>query len=382
MKKDIYLDNASTTLRKPPEVKQAIIDAFDEVGNVSRGVTNQSLYTARAAYNTRELLAALIHASSGERVAFTKNSTESLNIAIQGTLKPGDHVITTQLEHNSVLRPLYEMEKRGVELSIIGCDEKGNVDYEELKETIKENTVAIVITHASNLTGNIVDLELVGKIARERQVMLIVDSSQSAGVLSIDVEKMHIDILCFTGHKGLLGPQGIGGIYVREGAEISPLIVGGSGVKTYSKQHPIKMPESLEAGTLNGLGIIGLGAGVRFIRKIGIEKIYEVEHKLMDLFYREVRQIEKVKVYGDFEQKCRCPIVSINIGDYDSAVVSDELMERFHIATRSGGHCAPLMHEFFETKQQGMVRFSFSYFNTQEEVELAIEAVKILASEV
>ncbi len=381
MMRDVYLDNASTSLVKPQEVKDAIMNALDQMGNASRGVTAQSLTAARTAFNTRESIAGLIHASSGSQIAFTKNSTESLNIAIKGVLNKGNHVITSKLEHNSVLRPLYEMERAGVELSFVDCDSNGNVNYSEIKKMIKENTVAIVMTHASNLTGNVVDLKLVGEIARANQLLFLVDGSQTMGLLPIDVEEMGVDVLCFTGHKSLLGPQGIGGIYVREGIEIRPLIVGGSGILTYGKEHPQKMPESLEAGTLNGLGVAGLGAAVKFIQKESVSKVFEVEHQWMQLFYQGIKEEKNVKIYGDFSKDKRCPIVSLNIDDYDSTLVSDELMERFGIATRSGGHCAPLMHEFFGTKQQGMVRFSFSYFTKKEEVEYAIEAVKILANE-
>lgn len=377
----IYLDNAATTMQKPEEVIEAVVQAMHSMGNAGRGAHSASLEASRTIYDTRELLCRFFGGTDPRRLVFTSNSTESLNIAIKGLFEPGDHVITTMLEHNSVLRPLYEMEKRGVELTIIPADKKGVIDYNDIEKVIRPNTKAVVCTHGSNLTGNLVDIERIGKITRKNGLLLVVDASQTAGVFPIDVEKMQIDVLCFTGHKGLLGPQGTGGMYVREGIQIRPLKSGGSGVQTYSKSHPAEMPTALEAGTMNGHGIAGLHAAVEYIQRTGIDQIRKREQECMKRFYEGVIQVPGVKVYGDFDDMNRCAIVSLNIGDYDSSEVSDELLTEYRISTRPGAHCAPLMHEALGTVEQGAVRFSFSHFTTDEEVDTAIKAIRELAEE-
>lgn len=377
----IYLDNAATTMQKPEEVIEAVVQAMHSMGNAGRGAHSASLEASRTIYDTRELLCRFFGGTDPRRLVFTSNSTESLNIAIKGLFEPGDHVITTMLEHNSVLRPLYEMEKRGVELTIIPADKKGVIEYNDIEKAIRPNTKAVVCTHGSNLTGNLVDIERIGKITRKNGLLLVVDASQTAGVFPIDVEKMQIDVLCFTGHKGLLGPQGTGGMYVREGIQIRPLKSGGSGVQTYSKSHPAEMPTALEAGTMNGHGIAGLHAAVEYIQRTGIDQIRKREQECMKRFYEGVIQVPGVKVYGDFDDMNRCAIVSLNIGDYDSSEVSDELLTEYRISTRSGAHCAPLMHEALGTVEQGAVRFSFSHFTTDEEVDTAIKAIRELAEE-
>ena len=381
VKSMIYMDNAATTLRKPVQVKEAVLAALDTMGNAGRGASDPALDASRVIYGTREKLAGLFHAESPSRIVFTANSTESLNIAIKGLCDPGDHVITTVLEHNSVLRPLYECREQGTALTILGCDEKGNISYEEMERAVRPETKMIVCTHASNLTGNMIDLERVHAIAKRHGLLLIVDASQTAGVWEIDVQKLGIDVLCFTGHKGLLGPQGTGGMYVRSGVEIRPLLSGGSGIDTYNTHHPAQMPTALEAGTLNGHGIAGLGAAVSYITETGPDTIRERELALMQRFYLGISGIPGVKVYGDFSTKNRAAIVSFNIGDYDSSEVSDELNVRYGIVTRPGAHCAPLMHQALGTVDQGAVRFSFSHFNTEEEVDAAVRAVKELAEE-
>lgn len=377
----IYLDNAATTMHKPQVVIDAVVQAMNSLGNAGRGANEASLSAARIIYDTRDRLAQLFHAESAKRIAFTCNSTESLNIAIKGSLNPGDHVITTTLEHNSVLRPLYEMQSQGVELTVLESDKRGCICYDDFEKAIRPETRVIVCTNGSNLTGNRLDIERVGKIAADHGIRFIVDASQTAGVFEIDVQKMHIDILCFTGHKGLLGPQGTGGIYVREGIELRPLKSGGSGVDTYNTHHPAEMPTALEAGTLNGHGIAGLGAGVKYIMDTGMEHIRETEQHYMWKFYNGVKDIPGVKIYGDFETEDRCPIVTLNIADYDSSEVSDELLMTYGISTRPGAHCAPLMHKALGTVDQGAVRFSFSHFNTEEEIDAAIAAIRELAEE-
>lgn len=377
----IYFDNAATSLQKPDSVADAVYAAIKSMGNCGRGSHSASLEASRIIYATREILAKLFHIKDASRIAFTLNATESLNIAIKGLLHKGDHVITTELEHNSVLRPLYELELEGVELSIIKSDFSGNIKIEDIKQSIKQNTKMVICGHSSNLTGNLLDIQRIGELCKEANVLFVVDAAQTAGVFSIDVKEQKIDVLCFTGHKGLLGPQGTGGIYVREGLVLSPLKTGGSGFLSYSKTHPDKMPESLEAGTLNGHGIAGLYAGVSYILEKEMEEIRKKEQNLMWQFYEGIKEIPNIKVYGDFSTNERAPIVTFNIADYDSGDVSDQLAEEYGIYTRSGGHCAPLLHEALGTKEQGAVRFSFSHFNTEEEVDVAVNAVKKLAME-
>ena len=377
----IYMDNAATTLHKPDVVKAAVLAAFDTMGNAGRGASEPALDASRVIYAAREKLAHFFNAESASRIVFTANSTESLNIAIKGLFCPGNHVITTVLEHNSVLRPLYECQEQGVEITILGCDEKGNISYEEMESAVKDNTKAVVCTHASNLTGNMIDLNKVGEITKRHGLLLVVDASQTAGVWPVDVQEQGVDVLCFTGHKGLLGPQGTGGMYVRTGVDIRPLLSGGSGIDTYNPHHPSQMPTALEAGTLNGHGIAGLGAAVTYLEETGLNVIREKEQSLMRRFYEGISAIPGIKVYGDFSTNDRAAIVSFNIGDYDSSEVSDELNVEYGIVTRPGAHCAPLMHKALGTVEQGAVRFSFSHYNTEEEVDAAIRAVEELARE-
>ena len=377
----IYLDNAATTMHKPQEVVDAVAAAMCSMGNAGRGAHAASLGASRTVFETRERLAAFFHAENPKQIVFTANSTESLNVALKGTLKPGEHVISTVLEHNSVLRPLYALEEQGVEVTLLKSNLQGTIDYEDFERAIKENTKMIVCTHGSNLTGTVLDIKRIGQIAKKYGLLFVVDASQTAGVFPIDVQDMQIDILCFTGHKGLLGPQGTGGMYVREGVTVRPLKVGGSGVQTYNKKHPTEMPTALEAGTLNGHGIAGLDAAIGYLEREGIDNIRAREQELMWKFYNGVKDIPNIKVYGDFSGAQRCAVVSLNIGDYDSSEVSDELLMTYGISTRAGGHCAPLMHEALGTAEQGAVRFSFSHYNTDEEVETAIRAVKELAVE-
>lgn len=375
----IYFDNAATTMRKPPEVVNAIVTALNSLGNAGRGAHEAALDAARNIFEVRELLSDFFHGEGPSRIAFTANSTESLNIAVKGSLNPGDHVITTMMEHNSVLRPLYEMQEKGVELTILPCNSFGMIAYEDFEDEIRPNTKAIVCTHGSNLTGNLVDIRRVGEIARRNALTFIVDASQTAGIFDIDVQSMCIDILCFTGHKSMLGPQGTGGIYVREGISVRPLKSGGSGIKSYEKKHPQEMPTALESGTLNGHGLAGLGAAVSYLNRVGLVSIREKEQSLMARFYNGVKEIPGVRIYGDFRSMNRCPIVCLNIRDYDSSEVGDALFMDYGIATRSGAHCAPLMHQALRTAHQGAVRFSFSHYNTEEEIDTGIRAVRELA---
>ena len=377
----IYLDNAATSLQKPKEVEEAVIRAFHTMGNPGRGAHAATLQAGRCVYRVREQLAELFHAENGAQIAFTSNATEALNTAIFGLFHKGDHVITTVCEHNSVLRPLYRLQEEGVEVSFLSADRNGVLEYEKLPDLVKENTKGIIVTHASNLTGNITDLEKIREVAECRNLLLVVDGSQTAGILPVDVQKQGIDVFCFTGHKGLLGPQGTGGIYVRPGVAIRPLKVGGSGIHSFDEAHPSQMPTALEAGTLNVPGLAGLGAGVEWILSQGVEALHEKEMALTRLFYEKIVHAPGVKIYGSFDETDRVPIVSLNFGDEDAARAADILWEDYGICVRAGAHCAPLIHKALGTVEQGMVRFSFSHQNTEAEVLKAAEAVCELAEE-
>ena len=377
----IYLDNAATTLHKPPQVVKAVADALQSMGNSARGTHAGSMAASHTVYDTRVKLAELFGCPRADRVAFTANITEALNIAVNGLIGRGDHVITTDCEHNSVLRPLYRLaDEQGVEVSFVPADRQGNLDYDAFERLMRPHTRAIVCTHASNLTGNLTDLARVSAVAKAHDVLLIVDAAQTAGAYPIDMAALGIDVLCFTGHKGLMGPQGTGGLCVREGLTLRHWKVGGSGVQSYSRTHPTQMPTCLEAGTLNGHGIAGLSAALDFIAEVGVDAIHDRETALMRRFYEGVKEVPGITVYGDFSRQ-RMAIVTLNIGDYESGAVSDALSEEYGIATRPGAHCAPRMHQALGTVQQGAVRFSFSWFNTEQEIDAAIQAVRELAAE-
>ena len=372
----IYLDNAATSLQKPEEVEEEMIRALHTMGNPGRGAHDATLQAGRCVYQVREQLAQLFNAESADCIAFTSNATEALNTAILGLFQKGDHVITTVCEHNSVLRPLYRLQKQGVEVSFLSADEQGILDYDKLPALIKENTKAVIVTHASNLTGNITDLECIKKEISHKDILLIVDASQTAGILTIDVQKMGIDVLCFTGHKGLMGPQGTGGMIVQKSVHLPAFKTGGSGVQSFLKTQPKEMPTVLEAGTLNGHGIAGLHAALNYILNVGTEQIKRIECQRMRQFYEGIKHLDAVKIYGDFSNMERAPIVALNIGNYDSSAVSDELSEVYGIQTRPGAHCAPLMHRALHTEEQGIVRFSFSHYLSEEQVEEAVQAIK------
>lgn len=377
----IYLDNAATTLHKPPQVIEAVADALQSMGNSARGTHAGSMAASHTVYDTRVKLARLFGCPRADHVAFTANVTEALNIAVNGLIGRGDHVITTDCEHNSVLRPLYRLaDEQGVEVSFVPADRQGNLDYDAFERLMQPHTRAIVCTHASNLTGNLTDLARVSAVAKAHDVLLIVDAAQTAGACPIDMTALGIDVLCFTGHKGLMGPQGTGGLCVREGLTLRHWKVGGSGVQSYSRTHPTQMPTCLEAGTLNSHGIAGLSAALDFIAQVGVGAIHDRETALMRRFYEGVKEVPGVTVYGDFSRR-RMAIVTLNIGDYESGAVSDALSEEYGIATRPGAHCAPRMHQALGTVQQGAVRFSFSWFNTEQEIDTAIRAIRELAAE-
>ena len=373
----IYFDQAATTRVKPDCVIAAVTQAMCTMGNSGRAVHGGSLDASRSIYEAREKAAAFFGCPKARNVVFTSNATESLNIALFGLLGPGDHVIATDLEHNSVLRPLYHLERQGVEVSFLPADCLGNVQTEQLQELIRPNTRVIVCTHASNLTGNLIDIAAVGSFAKEHGLLFVVDASQTAGVFSLDMGKLGIDVLCFTGHKALLGPQGIGGMCIGEHVEIRPLKMGGTGVQTYLEEQPREYPTRLEAGTLNGHGIAGLSAAMDYILQIGMDARREKEMSLMRRFYEGVLEIEGMKVYGDFSGE-RAPIVALNWRKVPSTELADALWEEACIATRAGAHCAPRMHRALGTEEQGAVRFSFGYDNTEEEVDEALRVLRRL----
>ncbi len=377
----IYLDSAATAFHRPPQVEQAICRALHTIGNAGRGAHAPTLVASRMIYETREKLAVLFGVSDPARVIFTANVTQALNTAIEGLIRPGDHVITTVCEHNSVLRPLYRKEASGTALTILPADELGRVDFGTLNTALRPNTRAVVVGHASNLTGNVVDLEAIASFTQSHGLLLIVDAAQTGGTIPISMERSGIDVLCFTGHKGLMGPQGTGGMCLRPGLVIPPLTVGGSGIHSFSRTHPSVLPEALEAGTLNGHGIAGLGGALDYILETGVDSIHRIEDHLARQFAAGVRELPGVTLYGDLEAPVRAPIVTLNIGSADAAEVSDRLWEEAGICVRAGAHCAPLMHQTLGTAEQGAVRFSFSCFNTEEEIDLAIQAVSDMASE-
>lgn len=377
----IYLDNAATTRPKPPGVAEAVTAAMMSWGNCGRGAHEEALASARAVFAVREKVAQLLGCQRADHVAFTPNSTMALNIAINGLLNPEDHVISTDLEHNSVLRPLYRLREQGMQLDFVPADGEGQLDYSMVDKLLRPNTRAVVCTHASNLTGDMVDIDRVGAFCHQHGLLFILDASQTAGVFPVNMEKQHIDVVCFTGHKSLLGPQGTGGLCVREGLNIRPFAVGGTGVQSYSETQPAEYPTCLEAGTLNSHGLAGLSVSLDFLMKTGIDVIRAHETALARRFYEAVREIPGVTVYGDFSKAERAPVVALNIGDYESGEVADELAERFGIATRPGAHCAPRMHRALGTTEQGAVRFSWSYFNTEAETDAAAEAIRTLALE-
>lgn len=387
MTEHIYLDNAATSLYRPPCVAEAVMQAMAAMGNDSRGTHREALASSRILYETRCLLCELFGGSGPEQVAFSANVTQALNTAIKGLVGPGDALITTVLEHNSVLRPAYEMKEKGAALSIAGCDGVGNLDYDMLEEQIRRQTkqklsgeghrVVVVTTHASNFTGNLVDIHRVGQLCRAYGAVYVLDAAQTAGIFPIHMEEDGVDVVCFTGHKSLMGPQGTGGLCVKRGLTIRPLLSGGSGILTYQKKHPQQMPAALEAGTQNGHGIAGLRAGLLYIKEQGMERLRKKEQALTKQFYEGICGVAGVTIYGDFSSFERAPIVSLNIGAMDSGEVSDILSEDYGIDTRPGGHCAPLMHRIFGCESQGAVRFSFSHMNTSEQVDAAVRAVRL-----
>lgn len=378
----IYLDNAATSMTKPPCVAQAVLDAMGSMGNAGRGASSGALDAARVIHRCRERLARLVGCPRPDHVCFTQNSTMALNTALMGLVGPGDHVVSTVLEHNSVLRPLNRLAReRAVKVSYAGCDAYGRLDMDELARLVVSGTRLVVLTHASNVTGNLVDVACAARIAHEAGALCVVDASQTAGCIDVDMRGMDLDVVCITGHKGLMGPQGTGAIVARPGLEVAPLCMGGTGVHSFDALQPAEWPTCLEAGTLNGHGIAGLEAALAFIEaEGGVAAVGAHEHALALRLYEGVHALGGITVYGDWElgPSRRAAVVALNIEGADSAEVSDALAQGWGIATRPGAHCAPLMHGALGTTRQGIVRLSCGYFTTEEEVDTAVEALASL----
>ena len=382
MDKEYYFDNSATSNPKPKAVLEKVQEALIYFnGNPGRSGYKKAVEIDRAIYNVRVKIAEFFNIKDPLKIAFTSNASESLNFAVKGAGLSDCHIISSVLEHNSVLRPLhYLRDKKNVSLSFVSPHKDSEDFLKEIKSLINEKTKAVVLNHISNVTGYIADIETVGKLCREKNLLFIVDASQSAGFLKIDVEKFNIDILCFTGHKSLFGIQGTGGIYVREGISLNPLLEGGTGSFSKLPRQPKRMPELLECGTLNTPGILSLGAGIDFINSVGLENIKNHEYALTKRFIDKISEIENITIYG-YKDIFRGAVVSLNIKNISSSDLSAVLDEEFNICTRSGFHCAPLAHKFYDTYETGMVRFSFGYFNTAEEIDYAAEALKEICSE-
>jgi cysteine desulfurase/selenocysteine lyase len=380
----IYLDNAATSWPKPEAMIRAMVDFNAHVGaNPGRSGHRLSIEASRIIYNARETVASLLGASDPHSVIFTRNATEGLNTVIRGLLRPGGHVITSSMEHNSVMRPLRALESEGVDLSVAQCSGTGDISPDDIAMAIKKNTRMIIITHASNVTGTIMPIADIARIARKRDVIVCVDAAQTVGSVPIDVAKDNIDILVFTGHKSLNGPQGTGGVYIRKGLErmISPLERGGTGSGSEFEEQPDFMPDRFESGTPNTIGIAGLGAGARYVAVMGIEAIRKKEIALTGLFMDGVRLIRRVKVYGDMNPAHRTGLVSFSIDGISPSDISFNLDERFNIMSRPGLHCAPSAHRTIGTFPDGTVRFSFGIFTTEDEIRTAVKAIETLAYE-
>ncbi len=365
----IYFDQGATSFPKLPSVKQAVMDALDHNMNAQR--STGAFKTDRLLYSTRKLIAQYFNLPSFDHVIFNSGNTESLNTCLKGILSKDDHVITTYAEHNSVLRPLRQI---GVDLTV-------TAPYKEdiLKE-IREDTKMIVMTHSSNVTGELYDIDAIGQIAHEHHILFVVDSAQSAGHISIDMQKSHIDLLTFSGHKALLGMSGVGGICVNTDIFIHPLKTGGTGIDSFNKKQPDSYPEHLEAGTLNIPGIASLNAGMTYLLEHQKE-IEEKEKQLFDALYEGMKRINGISFYCDYDTCSHTPIIAFNLEDYDSSKISDVLSYKYHIITRCGAHCAPLMHTHLNTVERGIVRFSLSFMNSMEEVNTVIDVLREMTEE-
>ena len=372
----IYLDNGATTFPKPKVVTDKIMECYlGYAGNPGRSGHKLAMKMDLEIYETREKICKLINGTEVLNVIFTFNATDSLNLAIKGVLEEGDHVITTSMEHNSVLRPLNQLRKDGkIELSIVYADDKGYIDPQKIFEALTPNTKMIVTTHMSNVFGTIVDIKAIGDFCKENNILYLVDASQSIGVLDIDVQEMNIDLLAFPGHKALFGPMGTGALYIKEGIIVKPLKEGGTGSYSHSIDQPDLYPDSLESGTPNGVGIIALGKGIDFINEVGLENIRNHEMSLKNHFIELLKDNEDVILYGTLDDR-QGAVVSLNVKNMDSSEISYILSDEFDIYTRPGFHCAPLAHKTMGTEKLGAIRFSFGYYNTLEEIDKTVEAL-------
>jgi cysteine desulfurase family protein len=378
----IYLDHAATSWPKPRAVVTAVRKALAEVsGNPGRTHHRSSYDAVEKMLECRENLASLFKIASPLRVCFTSNATESLNLALKGLLKPGDHVVCTSMEHNSVWRPLVRLQECDVEFSIARADRSGIISVESILQNVRPNTRLIAAIHASNVNGSINPIAEIGRVAKERNIAFLVDAAQSAGSIPIDVEAMHIDLLAFPGHKGLLGPQGTGGLYIREGIDLVPLKEGGTGSNSNSASQPDFFPDRFESGTLNVPGIIGLNEGVRHVLKTGVAKIQRREWHLTGELLKGLTAIDGVTIHGPAMVEPRAPVVSFNVESQDPSEVGEFLERRFDIACRTGFHCAFLAHQTQGTENTGTVRFSLGASTTDHEIEGTIEAVRCLREE-
>ncbi|MBD3183909.1 aminotransferase class V-fold PLP-dependent enzyme [Candidatus Poribacteria bacterium] len=376
----IYLDNAATSRPKPPEVLQAMNDFMNDVcANSGRSGHHLAIQASRVVYETRESIAHLFNISNPLQIIFTMNATESLNLALHGILKPGDHVITSSMEHNSVMRPLRFLESCGVELTVVKCSQDGFLDAHDIENFIKENTKMVAINHGSNVIGSLAPIREIGNITRKHGVLFLLDTAQTAGALPIDMNDMKIDLLAFTGHKSLCGPPGIGGLCIREDIKIKPLKQGGTGSRSEEEYQPELMPDVYESGTLNLVGIAGLGAGVRYIMNDGVENIRVREVKLTQRMIDGLREIPGVDVYGHPDANLRVGVISFNTENISPSKVGLILDEDYDIMCRVGLHCAPIAHKTIGTFPDGTVRFGLGTFTTQQEVNAAVDAVKELS---
>ena len=391
MKAKIYLDNASTTYPKPPCVPDAVYRYMTQIGsNINRGCYEDAYSAEEMVYDTRRQLCDLFGFSDCKNVIFTKNITESLNVIIKGFFKPGDHVLVSSMEHNAVMRPLVQMEQTGVSFTRLSCDRGGSLNTDEngidsfLEQYLQPNTKAILITHASNVCGTILPVKEIGNFCFQHKLRLVVDTAQTAGTCPLDMEEMHIDALAFTGHKGLLGPQGIGGFIIRDdmAKEMIPLLSGGTGSLSHKETIPDFMPDRFEPGTMNLPGIAGLHAGLTWIKETGMEQIRTHELKLTEQFIQGIltfdSQGERIRIIGKKEIQNRIGVVSIQTPRQELSEIAFQLDDTYGIMTRVGLHCAPSAHKTLGTYPTGSIRFSFGWHNTEEDVMQAIEALKAL----
>ncbi len=377
----IYLDNAATSFPKPEKVYEEVLRCMKEYcANPGRGGHAMSIKAGMEIMKARERIAGFFNIGNPLHIAFTKNATEALNVAIKGVLKNGDHVITTCMEHNSVIRPLKTLERdMGIELTIVKGDEFGELDPADFKKHIRSNTRLIISTFSSNVNGIVMPVKEIGRIAAENGILFLLDASQGAGSSRIDVADMNINMLAFPGHKGLLGPQGTGGLYICEGLKIDSIMQGGTGSNSENVYQPEIMPDSLESGTLNTPGIVGLSVGIDFIESFGLENVGFYKHMLVKRLHEGIEEIKGIKLYSKKEQDKNTGIVAMNFDEVESTEVSYVLDKAYGIATRAGLHCAPLAHETLNTFKNGVVRFSVSNFNTLDDIDNTLVALREIA---